>query len=276
LPWVFRDILKKKVYLKHFGSIEYALIDDYTFKSIESYKAKGALSKKDLLDKKIKENLWSEEQERTLDSLSNNIELMLSKRSKSMFDEQLDEIDNIIKDYRISYNSLLSKKEALLNLSAEALSNGPITEYILHLSFHEDEKLEKKVFDIEDVIDFNDEELYEVINCYRNCLDLFSTSNIRKLSALKNVRDYIKNSSNAESYFNKNGYLLSQNQLTLFDYSKYFISLIEKISNMTYEESNDADEIERIFITEMNNKNSNIKKTDPSALRNAAESFKNS
>ena len=276
MPWVFRDILKKKVYLKHFGSIEYALIDDYTFKSIESYKAKGALSKKDLLDKKIKENLWSEEQERTLDSLSNNIELMLSKRSKSMFDEQLDEIDNIIKDYRISYNSLLSKKEALLNLSAEALSNGPITEYILHLSFHEDEKLEKKVFDIEDVIDFNDEELYEVINCYRNCLDLFSTSNIRKLSALKNVRDYIKNSSNAESYFNKNGYLLSQNQLTLFDYSKYFISLIEKISNMTYEESNDADEIERIFITEMNNKNSNIKKTDPSALRNAAESFKNS
>jgi hypothetical protein len=276
LPWVFRDILKKKVYLKHFGSIEYALIDDYTFKSIESYKAKGALSKKDLLDKKIKENLWSEEQERTLDSLSNNIELMLSKRSKSMFDEQLDEIDNIIKDYRISYNSLLSKKEALLNLSAEALSNGPITEYILHLSFHEDEKLEKKVFDIEDVIDFNDEELYEVIDCYRTCLDSFSTSNIRKLSALKNVRDYIKNSSNAESYFNKNGYLLSQNQLTLFDYSKYFISLIEKISNMTYEESNDADEIERIFITEMNNKNSNVKKTDPSELRNAAESFKNS
>jgi len=276
LPWVFRDILKKKVYLKHFGSIEYALIDDYTFKCIEDYKTKGALSKKDLLDKKIKENLWSEEQEKTLDSLNNNIELMLSKRSKSMFDEQLDEIDNIIKDYRLSYNSLLSKKEALLNLSAETLSNGPITEYILHLSFYEDEKLEKKVFDIEDVIDFNDEELYEVIETYRTCLDSFSTSNIRKLSALKNVRDYIKNSSNAESYFNKNGYLLSQNQLTLFDYSKYFISLLEKISNITYEESNNADEIERIFITETNSKNSNYKQTDASSLKNAANSFKNS
>ena len=276
MPWVFRDILKKKIYLKHFGSIEYALIDDYTFKSIESYKAKGALSKKDLLDKKIKENLWSEEQEKTLNSLNNNIELMLSKRSKAVLDEQLDEIDNIIKDYRISYNSLLSKKESLLNLSAETLSNGPITEYILHLSFYEDEKLEKKAFDIEDVIDFSDEELYEVIDCYRTCLDSFSTSNIRKLSALKNVRDYIKNSSNAESYFNRSGYLLSQNQLTLFDYSKYFISLLEKISNITYEESNDADEIERIFITETNSKNNSHKQTDASSLKNAASSFKNS
>lgn len=276
MPWVFREFLKKKVYLKHFGSIEYALIDDYTFKCIESYKAKGALSKKDLLDKKIKENLWSEEQDKTLISLSNNIQLMLSKRSKAMFDEQLDEIDNIITDYRKSYNSLLSKKENLLNLSAETLSNGPITEYILHLSFYKDEKLENKVFEIEDVIDFSDQELYEVVDCYKDCLDLFSTSNIRKLSALKNVRDYIKNSSNPESYFNKNGYLLTQNQLTLFDYSKYFISLLEKTENITDEERNDADEIERIFITEMNNKNKPNKQAEASSLRNAAESFKNS
>lgn len=276
MPWVFGEFLKKKVYLKHFGSIEYALIDDYTFKCIESYKTKGALSKKDLLDKKIKEDLWSEEQDKTLLSLKNNIQLMLSKRSKAMFDEQLDEIDNIIKDYRVSYNSLLSKKENLLILSAETLSNGPITEYILYLSFYKDEKLENKLFDIEDVIDFSDKELFEAVDSYRNCIDSFSTSNIRNLSALKNVRDYIKNSSNAESYFNKSGYLLTQNQLTLFEYSKYFISLLEKIDHITDEESNNADEIERIFITEMNNKNNNIKKTDPSTLKNAAEYFKNS
>ena len=276
MPRVFWNFLKKKAYLKHFGSIEYALIEDYTFKSIENYKAKGALGKKELLDKKIKENLWSEEQDKTLESLSSNIQLMLSKRSKAMLDEQIDQIDEIILDYRKSYNALLSKKEALLNLSAETLSNGPITEFILHLSFYQDEKLEKKVFELEEVIDFNDDELYEVIDSYRACLDLFSTSNIRKLSALKNVRDYIKNSSNAESYFNRSGYLLTQNQLSLFEYSKYFVSLIEKIQDITDEESNNADEIERIFITEMNNKNSNVKKTDPTALRSAAESFKNS
>ncbi len=276
MPWIFRRFLKKKVYLKHFGSIEYALIDDYTFKSIENYKAKGALSKKDLLDQKIKENLWSEEEENSLKSLNNNIELMITRRAKALLPEQLDEIDNIINDYRKSYNSLLSKKENLLNLSAETLSTGPITEYILHLTFYKDEKLENKLFDIEDVIDFDDEELFETINCYRKCLNLFSASNMRKISVSKNIQDYIKNSSNAESYFNRSGYLLTQNQLSLFDYCKYFISLLEKIEDITDEERNDPDEIEKIFITEMNSKNNNTKKADATSLRSAADAFKTS
>ena len=276
MSWVFRSILKKKVYLKHFGSIEYALIDDYTFKSIENYKAKGALSKKDLLDQKIKDNLWSNEEENTLKSLDSNIQLMSSRRAKALLPEQLDEIDNIIKDYRKSYNLLALKKENLLNLSAETLSNGPITEYILHLSFYKDEKIENKLFEIDEIIDFDDDELFEVINCYKECLNLFNASNMRRLSVSKNIQDYIKNSSNAESYFNRSGYLLTQNQLSLFDYSKYFISLIEKINDITDEERNDPDEIEKLFITEMNSKNSNVKKSDSSSFRNAADAFKKS
>lgn len=200
---------------------------------------------------------------------------MLSRRSKALLPEQLDEIDDIIKDYQKSYNSLAQKKENLLNLSAETLSNGPITEYILYLSFYEDEKLERKLFEIDEIIDFDDNEIFETINVYRKCLNLFSTSNMRRLSVSKNIQDYIKNSSNAESYFNRSGYLLTQNQLSLFDYCKYFISLIEKIPNITEEERNDPDEIEKIFITEMNNKNNDNKKTDLSSLKKAADSFKN-
>lgn len=199
---------------------------------------------------------------------------MLSRRSKALLPEQLDEIDDIIKDYQKSYNSLAQKKENLLNLSAETLSNGPITEYILYLSFYKDEKLENKLFEIEEIIDFDDNELFETINSYRRCLNLFGTSNIRRLSVSKNVQDYVKNSSNAESYFNRSGFLLTQNQLSLFDYCKYFISLIEKIPNITEEQRNDPDEIEKIFIIEMNSKNNDSKKTDLSSFKKAADSFK--
>lgn len=201
---------------------------------------------------------------------------MLSRRSKALLPEQLDEIDDIIKDYQKSYNSLAQKKENLLNLSAETLSNGPITEYILYLSFYEDEKLERKLFEIDEIIDFDDNEIFETINVYRKCLNLFGTSNMRRLSVSKNIQDYIKNSSNAESYFNRSGYLLTQNQLSLFDYCKYFISLVEKIPNITEEERNDPDEIEKIFITEMNNKNKDKdnKKVDSSSLKKAADSFR--
>jgi hypothetical protein len=61
---------------------------------------------------------------------------------------------------------------------------------------------------------------------------------------------------------------------------KQVVSLANELKadgeDITDEESNNADEIERIFITEINNKNNNTKKADPSTLKNAAESFKNS
>jgi hypothetical protein len=275
MPWLLRGVSKKKVYLKHFGSLDFALIDDYTFKSIEKYKEKGALSKEDLIKKKIKENLWSEDQDKEIKSLDNNIQIMLNRRSKALLDAQIEDIDSIIKDYENKYYSLLNKKESLLTLSAETLANSPITEFIIHLSFYQDEHLQKKCFDIEEVIDFDDDELYEAINCYRTSIERFSLKNIKKVSLNRKIADFIKNSSNAESFFGKSGYLITQNQITLFDNCKYFLSLLEHIKDITDEERQDPDEVEKIFISEMN-----AKKQKPAAsgesLKAAANSFKSS
>lgn len=275
MPWLFRDISKKKVYLKHFGSLDFALIDDYTFKSIEKYKQKGALSKEDLIKKKIEENLWSEDKDKELKSLENNIQIMLNRRSKALLDSQIEDIDSIIKDYDTKYYSLLNKRESLLRLSAETLANSPITEFIIHLSFYQDEQLQNKCFDLEEVIDFDDDELYETINCYRTSIERFSLKNIKKVSLNRKIADFIKNSSNAESFFGKSGYLITQNQITLFENCKYFLSLLERIKDITDEERQDPDEVEKIFIAEMN-----AKKQKPAAsgesLKAAANSFKSS
>jgi hypothetical protein len=273
MPWLFRNISKKKVYLKHFGSLDYALIDDYTFKSIEKYKQKGALSKEDLIKKKIEENLWSEEKDKEIKSLENNIQLMFNRRSKALLETQIEDIDSVIKDYENKYYSLINKRESLLRLSAETLANSPITEFIIHLSFYQDEHLQKKCFDLEEVIDFDDDELYETINCYKNTIETFSLKNIRKVSLNKKIADFIKNSSNVESFFGRSGYLITQNQITLFENCKYFLSLLERIKDITDEERQDPDEVEKIFIAQMN-----AKKEKPPAssdtLKKAADSFK--
>jgi hypothetical protein len=267
--------LKKKVYLKHFGSIDYALIDDYTFKSIDKYKQKGALSKEDLIKKKIEENLWSEDKDKQIKSLENNIQIMFSRRSKALFESQIEEIDSIIKDYENKYYSLLNQRESLLRLSAETLANSSITEFIIHLSFYKDEHLQNKFFDLEEVIDFDDDELYETINCYKDSIERFNLKNIKKVSLNRKIADFIKNSSNAESFFGRSGYLITQNQITLFENCKYFLSLLEHIKDITDEERQDPDEVEKIFIAQMN-----AKKEKPAAssesLKTAANAFKNS
>lgn len=275
MPWLFRDISKKKVYLKHFGSLDYALIDDYTFKSIEKYKQKGALSKEDLIKKKIEENLWSEDKDKEIKSLENNIQIMFTRRSKALLETQIEDIDSIIKEYEKKYHSLLSQRESLLRLSAETLANSPITEFIIHLSFYKDEQLQRKCFDLEEVIDFDDEELYETISCYRNSIDRFNLKNIKRVSLNRKISDFIKNSSNAESFFGRSGYLITQNQITLFENCKYFLSLLEHIKDITDEERQDPEEIEKLFIAQTNNK----KEKEPASretLQKAANAFRSS
>jgi hypothetical protein len=275
LPWVFGEFFKKKVYLKHFNSIDYALIDDYTFKSIEIYKSKGALSKKDLLSKRIEEDLWSEQKDKELKSFENNIQLMLSKRSNAVLESQIDQIDSLIQDYESKYYSLLNKKESLLKLSAESLSNSPTSEFILYSTFYEDENLQKKCFDLDDVINFDDDQLIETIDCYKNTVALFGLNNIRKLSVNRRISDSVKNSVNAESFFGRHGYLLTQNQVTLFENCKYFSSLFEKITDITDEERQDPNEVEKIFIAQMNSKKEK-RESKADDFRNAANAFKSS
>jgi hypothetical protein len=163
----------------------------------------------------------------------------------------------------------------LLKLSAESLSNSPTSEFILYSTFYEDENLQKKCFDLDDVINFDDDQLIETIDCYKNTVALFGLNNIRKLSVNRRISDSVKNSVNAESFFGRHGYLLTQNQVTLFENCKYFSSLFEKITDITDEERQDPNEVEKIFIAQMNSKKEK-RESKADDFRNAANAFKSS
>lgn len=219
---------------------------------VESYKKKGALSYTDLLNKKIEEGLWSKDKEKKLSSIQNNVRIMSEKKRKASIPSQIEEIEELIENYEQEYTNIYKEKSSLLNLSAESLSLSPVIEYTIYISFFEDENLKNKAFSIDDVVDFSSEELYEMILEHRRFINLFSNKNLRKISVDKNIRAFIKASSNTETFFGKRGCSLTANQIKLFDFSKYFTGLIDRIEDITEEEKCDPDEIERIFILESN------------------------
>lgn len=200
---------------------------------------------------------------------------MSTRRSKAVLESQIEGIDSIIKDYENKYTILNNQRESLLRLSAESLSNSLISEYIIYLSFYQDEHLKYKLFDLDEIVNFDDDEIYECVSSYKEYTALFNYKNIRKISINRRILDCVKNSSNAESFFGRSGYLLTQNQITLFESCKYFTSILEKIKDITEEEREDPDLIEKIFITQMNEKNKKSN-TDSSNLKTAADRFKNS
>lgn len=189
---------------------------------------------------------------------------MMEAKKKASIDSQLDEIEKIIQEYEYQKKSLLIERSALLTLSAEFLTRSAITDFIIHLSFFKNKDLTEPCFSLEDVEYLSQEELSEFLFTNNLYLNKFSHESLRRISVQPIVRQFIKSSNGAESFFGKNGKDLSMNQVLLFDYSKYFSSLLEKIENISQDEKTDPDEIERIFILE-SNKDKN-KETSRSSL----------
>lgn len=219
---------------------------------VEDYEKKGALKSVDLIQKKIEEGLWSADKEGKLASLEKNISLMSQKKNKASIQSQIEDIEELIRGYEKDYLNILHEKNHLLNLSAESLASSAQTEFLVHLSFYNDENLKDCTFPMESVIEFDSHELGEIFSVYKDCSSFFTIENIRKVSASERVKSFVKASAGAETFFGKNGCDLSLYQIKLFDYSKYFIGLLEKIEEISAEERSDPDEIERIFILEMN------------------------
>jgi hypothetical protein len=200
----------------------------------------------------VEEGLWSPDQESKLSFLERNISLMVNKKRSASVLSQIEDIEELIKGYEKDYSALYQKKHSLLNLSAESLASSATTEFMIHMSFFDDENLIKNSFSLDDVVEFSSEEISDVLSLYKDIIDLFVPINIKKVSVNDKFRKFMKMSSGAESFFGKSGYKLTLHQINLFDYCLYYTKLLERIEEISPEERQDPDEIERIFILEIN------------------------
>lgn len=217
------------------------------------YKEKGALLEADLIEKKIKEGLWEENKEKKLNKLETDIRIMSESKKKAAIPSQLLDIEEVIEGFEKQRRDLLLDRSTLTSLSAETLTRSALTEFIVHLSFYKDFSCSENLFSLEDVIDFSREELWEVVSEQTRVSYNFGAKSLRKISVSSVIRDFIKSSNGPESFFGKSGYLLTLNQVHLFEYGKYFTSLIEQL-DLSYEDKQDPDEIERQYLLKINNK----------------------
>lgn len=245
------SLLNSKYY-KHFSSMEIGFIEEYAYQMVEEYKSKGALGEKELLEKRIEEGLWSKDKDEKMEFLERNINLMVSKKHKASVPSQIDSINELIKDYEKEYVKLSVEKDKVLHLSAESLADSAKMEYKIHKSFFNDKNCLENSFSLDDVISFSTEELVAVLNIYKSINEELNDSNIRNISVRSYVKQAIKNSSGIEAFFGKKGCDLSSYQIKLFDYTNYFAKLLEKIEFISAEDRENPDEIETLFILEMN------------------------
>jgi hypothetical protein len=177
---------------------------------------------------------------------------MTAKKRKAAVLTQLNDIEELIEGYQKEYSELVFQKHRLLHLSAEQMASSAKIEFIVHQSFFNDEECRHNSFTLDDVASFDTDELNAILQQYKIVSEEINQTNVRKISVKSYVREAIKLSAGIEHFFGKKGFELSIVQGHLFDYSNYFVKLLERIENISPEDREDPDEIERLFILEMN------------------------
>lgn len=253
------------VFVKHFTSFDLACSGDYYDKELARYIKIGAKTQDQILKEKVKEGKWIEGESKKIENLEDNIKMMQDKKSKASIFSQIEEIDSIITDYSTELNALLNKKHSFFTLSAEHLANIAATDYVLTLSLFKDKQLSNPLFSLEEVEHMSESETEKYIKLYHDCIVQLNHKKIREISVNRRFFHFFKNSSSAESFFGKCGKDLTQNQIALFDYSKYFHKLLEEIEDITDDEIEDPDKIEQAFILSRNAPQEN----QDASLRNA-------
>jgi len=244
-----------QLFIKHLNSIDLAKIGRYYENNISSYAIKGAKKQDQILKEKIKTKEWSEDYESQIKSLERNILLMHEKKSKASIESQIDEIDEIIKDYHKDLSPLLEQKFSFFLNSAEHLADLATTDFVLSISLFLDQELKTLKFQLEDIEYFSNEETKIYVKLYQNNNVNLSRDIIRKVAIDPKFIYFFEGSVSPESFFGKCGKDLTQNQILLFDTAKRFSKLISEIDDLSEEERSDPDLIEKAYILFKNSEN---------------------
>ncbi len=229
---VLSDILKglsyfehgsKKVYVKHLkteDTVDYEDIYDKYYKTLER---KGVESEEQLLDRFRKNGLWSEEEEKKLESLKNDVESCQATLDKIFIERDRKEFEKHFREVQKDYNFLYIKKWDFIKNSREVLTNKKINDYYVISSLYKDARLTEKFVSEEENEDI-DYDYRPLIKGYDKISQKMSSLNIKKICIKPFFRDSwdLCDSNAAYYYFGKPLYQLTYNQTALANYAIIF------------------------------------------------------
>lgn len=247
----------KNLYFKHLTTFDKIRCDEFEDKSFNTAVKLGRKSEKELLEKAIKEGLWSDKDEKRITSYRKDISTMSKRRLESIWEDQISQNQEAIEEYTKDLNSLLLRKSELLKNSAEVYSQQEyMINYIIE-SVYRDEGLKDQLWSGEEekaYLNFNSISSYYHI--YNAVFEKFSNENIKRIAISNYFQDPLSVTSDPYFFFRKEACMLSDLQIKLIRYGNYFKDILAESYDAPEEDRNDPDLLEEWFILKRNRANS--------------------
>jgi hypothetical protein len=223
----------KKVYIRHFGVFDQALVDENYQEVFDYARGQGLPTEEDRLRVLDEDGFWTKGDERKIEFKKAEIKEQEIRLSKTIIKKQKEKILKNLSGLRDEIREIELKRVELLHDTCESFANGKSMNYMIWLSFYKDKKLKKRAWLKEEFDELSKAELNELVGAYNGAIGSLSDSRLKKISVMSSFTNYFYLASdNVSEFFGKKILDLTFYQTILASYGKLFKNIQENNSDI--------------------------------------------
>ena len=243
------------LYFKHLTVFDKIRCDEFYEEAYRKAINFGKKTEKEIFEEAKKNKEWTSADERGLESYKKDLIKMRESRSKSLYEDQVEEIDEIIEEYTKALLELSRKKELITQNSAESSATG---EYIINFlleSVYVDDKLTKQKWDAEEKDYLKVSHLTPYFNEHNKIFSRFSNENLKKIAICDYFQEGFSLVTDMSQFFNKKVFDMSDYQVRLLKYGSTFKEVLTEAYDAPDDYYNSPEKLEQWYILKKNRAN---------------------
>ena len=230
------------IFIKHLSYLDMGALDSQYNLYLLKAKSNGILDYKTREIDIIKENLWTQKEERELLDFEKFVTDVKINISKDYLNSRRQRMKKDINDVEKKIDKLKRKKEYYIGQTAESIAHKKLTYSKIIQSYYKDEKLLEKLIDADSEID--DIHYYELIDLYNQFQEKLGNDNLKMLSIFRFFTDvFYLCDDDAFSFYGKPIINLTNYQVEIFSLGRYFKNVISNNPGIPTEILNKPDEL---------------------------------
>lgn len=243
------------IFIKHLSVFEQTDIDNCYERELKRAIERGIPTESDKLKFLEKRKIWTKKDEAELFREKDYLENLRKTRAKAALKLQANQIDSQIKESQQKINKIVSKRNHLIDITAEKVAELKSQFEYIRLSFFTDRQLTIPLFNHNDINKLDDDDSNKLLELYIDCIERFKHDIVRKIA----IKDFFTGSfylcgDNIPAFFQKPMVSLTNYQVNLLNYGQYFKSIITQ-NDIPVEMLDDPEKLEDFVNRSKNVKN---------------------
>lgn len=251
LRYLYKDVIngytyfkEKKLYVKHLKEKDLGEVSQRKHEIFEDAKNRGLNDEKEKIQILIDSEAWTEEKEKDVEKLEEEILHLEQSKKKLILGKQIKEFNKKIEKKTKLYDDLASERESEVGFTAEKYVDKRINEEIVNLTFFKNRGLTERFFSEEEFDELTEQELLFYVRLYTVIALQYSNETLKKISVCGFFLNcFLICENNPDLFFGKPVTELTNNQVDIFSYGRYFKGIMTECKPAPYEISDNPDKL---------------------------------